>query len=64
MRDTLRRKTAPGVLAERARRTPAAVAYRAKKLGLYRERTWRQYAALVGRVADGLTKLGRRRRSA
>src|SRR3954463_10697246 len=58
MRDTLRRKTAPGVLAERARRTPQAVAYRAKKLGLYRERTWRQYAALVGRVADGLTKLG------
>jgi long-chain acyl-CoA synthetase len=58
MRDTLRRKTAPGVLAERARRTPQAVAYRAKKLGLYRERTWRQYAALVGRAADGLAKLG------
>ena len=58
MRDTLRGKTVPGVLAERARRTPQAVAYRAKKLGLYRERTWRQYAALVGRVADGLTKLG------
>jgi long-chain acyl-CoA synthetase len=58
MRDALRRKTAPGVLAERARRTPRAVAYRAKKLGIYRERTWREYAALVGRVADGLAKLG------
>ena len=58
MRDALRRKTAPGVLAERARRTPDAVAYRAKKLGIYRSRTWRQYAALVGRVADGLERLG------
>ncbi len=58
MRDALRRKTAPGVLAERARRTPDAVAYRAKKLGIYRSRSWRQYAALVGRVADGLERLG------
>jgi long-chain acyl-CoA synthetase len=58
MRDSLRGKTAPSVLAERARRTPDTVAYRAKKLGVYRERTWRQYAALVGRVADGLAKLG------
>ncbi|HEY3076988.1 MAG TPA: AMP-binding protein [Burkholderiales bacterium] len=58
MRDALRRKTAPGLLAERARQSPQAVAYRAKKLGIYRERTWRQYAALVGRVADGLAKLG------
>ena len=57
-RNELRRKTAPGVLAERARQTPLAVAYRAKKLGLYRERTWREYAALVGRLADGLAKLG------
>ena len=58
MRDALRRKTAPGVLAERAREMPNAVAYRAKKLGIYRERTWREYAALVGRVAVGLAKLG------
>jgi long-chain acyl-CoA synthetase len=58
MRDVLRGKTAPGVLAERARRTPDAVAYRAKKLGVYRERTWREYAALVGRAADGLERLG------
>jgi long-chain acyl-CoA synthetase len=58
MRDLLRRKTLPGVLAERARHAPDQVAYRAKKLGLYRERTWREYAALVGRVADGFAKLG------
>jgi long-chain acyl-CoA synthetase len=58
MRDLLRRKTVPGVLAERARQAPDQVAYRAKKLGLYRERTWRQYAALAGRVADGFARLG------
>ena len=57
-RAELRRKTAPGVLAERARQTPHGIAYRAKKLGIYRERTWREYAALVGRLADGLAKLG------
>lgn len=61
MRDALRRKTAPGVLAERARLTPHGVAYRAKKRGIYAERTWRQYAALVGRTADGLAKIGLKR---
>jgi long-chain acyl-CoA synthetase len=61
MRDALRHKTAPGVLAERARQRPQAVAYRAKKLGIYRERTWREYAVLVGRVAEGLAKLGLQR---
>jgi long-chain acyl-CoA synthetase len=57
-RAALRRKTAPGVLGERARQTPHGVAYRAKKLGIYHERTWREYAALVGRFADGLAQLG------
>ena len=57
-RAELAAKTAPLLLAERARATPAAVAYRAKKLGLYRERTFRDYAALVGRLAAGLAKLG------
>src|SRR5437764_440568 len=57
VRDVLRCKTAPGLLVERARQQPARVAYRAKKLGIYRERTWREYAALVGRAADGLAKL-------
>ena len=37
----LRTKTAPGLLAEHARGKPDAVAFRAKHLGLYRERTWR-----------------------
>jgi long-chain acyl-CoA synthetase len=60
-RAALRRETAPGVLAARARQTPQGVAYRAKKLGIYRERTWREYAALVGRLAEGLAKLGLQR---
>jgi long-chain acyl-CoA synthetase len=55
---TLREKTAPGVLAERARTTPDAVAFRSKHLGLYRSRTWREYAALVARCARGLQALG------
>lgn len=54
----LRGKTAPGLLAEHARRKPDAVAYRAKKLGLYRERRWREYAASVGRHALALQSLG------
>ena len=55
---TLREKTAPRLIAEHARQTPDAVAFRAKKLGLYRERTWRDYAAAVGRSALGLQSLG------
>ena len=46
----LRRTTAPALLVARARREPARVAFRAKKLGLYRERTWGQYAAMVART--------------
>ncbi len=53
----LRGKTAPGLIAEHARQKPAAVAYRAKTLGLYRERTWRDYAAAVGRCARALQTL-------
>jgi long-chain acyl-CoA synthetase len=56
--ERLRAKTAPQLLAERARESPHTVAYRAKRLGLYVERTWRDYAALVGRAAAGLAKLG------
>ncbi len=55
---TLRDKTAPAVLAERARATPEAIAFRSKHLGLYRSRTWRDYAALVARCAHGLQSLG------
>jgi long-chain acyl-CoA synthetase len=54
----LRGKTAPGLIAEHAREKPAAVAYRAKDLGLYRERNWRDYAAAVGRHALALQALG------
>ena len=55
---TLRAKTAPGLLAEHARNKPDTVAFRAKHLGIYRERTWRDYATLVGRCALGLRALG------
>jgi long-chain acyl-CoA synthetase len=54
----LDKRNAPALLAERARREPGAIAYRAKHLGLYRERTWAEYAALVGRFAAGLSALG------
>ena len=54
----LRAKSAPLLLAERARREPDGIAYRAKHLGLYRERTWRDYAELVARAARGLAALG------
>ena len=40
-------KTLPGLLLERARRTPDTVASRAKERGIYRETTWRQLAHRV-----------------
>jgi long-chain acyl-CoA synthetase len=46
------------LLAERARNEPDAVAYRAKRLGLYQERTWKEYAGLVARCAVGFKALG------
>lgn len=54
----LRAKSAPLLLAERARREPEMTAYRAKHLGLYRERSWKDYAELVARCARGLAALG------
>jgi len=54
----LRTTNAPLLLVERARREPHAVAYRAKHLGLYRERSWNDYAELVARSARGLEALG------
>ena len=56
--EDLRRSTAPGLLIARARSRPQGVAFRAKKLGLYRERTWVEYAELVARAAKGLAELG------
>jgi long-chain acyl-CoA synthetase len=54
----LKEKNAPLLLAERALREPERVAYRAKHLGLYRERTWREYASLVARCALGFRRIG------
>lgn len=56
--ETLRGKTAPLLLCERANATPDAIAFRSKHLGIYRERTWRDYAAMVARAAQALSDLG------
>ncbi len=54
----LRRKTAPGLLVEHARTWPDEVAFRAKHLGIYRERTWRKYMELVAGAARAFASLG------
>lgn len=56
--DALRRKSAPLLLCERARREPDSIAFRSKHRGLYRERSWRDYAALVARAARAFAALG------
>ena len=50
--------SAPALLAERARAEPDGIAYRAKKLGLYEERSWCAYAGRVAAAAHGLRALG------
>jgi long-chain acyl-CoA synthetase len=57
-REVLRRMTTPQLLSERARAMPDAVAFRAKHRGIYRERSWRDYASLVARCALGFRALG------
>ena len=47
----LRQTTAPALLCALARDCPDRVALRSKHRGLYRERTWRDYALLVARTA-------------
>jgi long-chain acyl-CoA synthetase len=59
--ETLRKKTAPQLLCERANATPDAIAYRSKYLGIYRERSWRDYAAMVARAAQAFSDLGIKR---
>jgi len=59
--EALRRKSAPLLLCERARMQSDSIAFRSKQFGLYRERCWRDYAALVARTARALTALGLRR---
>ena len=54
----LRGKNAPLLLAELARTSPERVAYRAKKRGVYRERSWNFYAEQAGRFAIALRNLG------
>ncbi len=54
----LRRTTAPALLVERARAEPHRVAFRSKALGLYRERTWAQYAGLVARTTKAFAAAG------
>lgn len=54
----LRRKTAPLLLCERAQAAPDSVAFRSKHHGLYRERRWRDYAALVAHAARAFEALG------
>jgi long-chain acyl-CoA synthetase len=48
---------APALLAAHARAKPDAVAFRSKARGIYRERSWRDYAVLVGRAARALEAL-------
>ena len=57
-RKRLRRTTAPHLLCERARTMPDSVAFRSKHFGIYRERRWRDYAALVAHAAYALQSLG------
>ncbi len=54
----LSRTNAPALLAGHARARPDTVAFRSKARGIYRERTWRDYAVLVGRAARALQGLG------
>ena len=53
----LSRTNAPALLAAHARAKPDAVAFRSKARGIYRERSWRDYAVLVGRAARALEAL-------
>src|SRR5262245_33883424 len=56
--EDLRRSTAPALLLERAQAKPDAIAFRSKALGLYRERTWAQYALLAARTAKAFAVAG------
>jgi long-chain acyl-CoA synthetase len=58
--DALRRRTAPSLLCDLARTCPHRIAFRSKRFGIYRERTWRDYARLVARTAKMFSTLGLR----
>ena len=57
----LRNTTVPRLFLERVRRTPNEVAFRAKKLGIYKERTWSDFHQKVARCAMGFMASGLRR---
>jgi long-chain acyl-CoA synthetase len=57
-RDALRRTTAPALLCAHARSMPSTVAFRSKVRGLYRERTWHDFARLVAATAGALQAMG------
>jgi hypothetical protein len=57
-REALRRKSAPLLLCERARAAPDSPTFRAKHLGLYRERTRCGYARLMAHAAKAFASLG------
>lgn len=56
-RDALRRTTAPALLCAHARSNSDTVAFRSKARGLYRERTWQDFARLVATAARALQSL-------
>ncbi len=58
--DAWRRSTAPSLLCALARSRPDGVALRSKHLGIYRQRTWRDYARLVAGTAKAFSDLGLR----
>jgi long-chain acyl-CoA synthetase len=58
--DALRARTAPSLLCELARSSPDRIAFRSKHLGIYRERSWDDYARLVARTAKAFSDLGLR----
>jgi long-chain acyl-CoA synthetase len=60
-RESLRRTTAPALLCAHARSKPEAIAFRSQHRGLYRERRWRDYAALVAHTARAFADLGLKR---
>lgn len=57
----LRSKTVPGLLLERAEKTATEVAYRAKRHGIYQERTWADFRRLTASCAMALDALGLKR---
>ena len=56
----LRSQTVPRVFLDRVNAVPNQVAYRAKKRGIYKERTWSQFCDAVACCAKGFSQQGLR----